>query len=313
MLELTLRGPSATTWGSPPGSCSPSCCLVCANCGKRGHTLRYCTEAITSIGIVCFRQRDGGLEYLMVRRKDSLCYVEFLRGKYQLEDVQYLTRMFTLMTDEERSRVLELPFEDLWASLWAEKGVLRYQKEFYESRGKFNALREGVGAPNGCTTNLSGIIALCSQALREPEWGFPKGRRNISETDMQCALREFGEECNLDAESVRVLHLPPHREVFRAMNGTNYRHVYYLAEYLGGDRDWGSLSRTQQREIGSVAWFPYEECVERISQRNPQRLELVADVHALLTKFVALRERVRQLWQESGMARPPENVRTLET
>jgi ADP-ribose pyrophosphatase YjhB (NUDIX family) len=28
----------------------------------------------------------------------------------------------------------------------------------------------------------------------EPEWGFPKGRRNYQEKDYECAVREFCEE-----------------------------------------------------------------------------------------------------------------------
>ena len=31
-----------------------------------------------------------------------------------------------------------------------------------------------------------------------PEWGFPKGRRNMHESDLDCAKREFEEETGID-------------------------------------------------------------------------------------------------------------------
>jgi 8-oxo-dGTP pyrophosphatase MutT (NUDIX family) len=37
----------------------------------------------------------------------------------------------------------------------------------------------------------------------EPEWGFPKGRRNYNEKDIDCALREFSEETGYSKYSLK--------------------------------------------------------------------------------------------------------------
>ena len=41
----------------------------------------------------------------------------------------------------------------------------------------------------------------------EPEWGFPKGRRNNKEKDINCAIREFYEETNFDNQDYQILNM----------------------------------------------------------------------------------------------------------
>ena len=55
---------------------------VCNNCGKSGHISNLCKLPIVSYGIVAFRICDGKPEYLMIRRKDTFGYIDFIRGKY---------------------------------------------------------------------------------------------------------------------------------------------------------------------------------------------------------------------------------------
>ncbi len=79
---------------------------------------------ITSFGVIIFRIHPvyGHREYLMIRRKDTLGYVDFLRGKYQVRenDVnrQYILNMFKQMTRNEKERIRTLPFDVLWNELW---------------------------------------------------------------------------------------------------------------------------------------------------------------------------------------------------
>ena len=63
----------------------------CNNCAKQGHLFNQCKMPITSIGIVAFRKMPSGArKYLMICRKDSLGYIEFLRGKYPLYNKEYI-------------------------------------------------------------------------------------------------------------------------------------------------------------------------------------------------------------------------------
>ena len=65
--------------------------IFCNNCGQRGHPFRDCKEPILSCGILLLRDRRslttisslpisaGNVEILMVRRKDSMSFAEFVR------------------------------------------------------------------------------------------------------------------------------------------------------------------------------------------------------------------------------------------
>jgi 8-oxo-dGTP pyrophosphatase MutT (NUDIX family) len=53
----------------------------------------------------------------------------------------------------------------------------------------------------------------------EPEWGFPKGRANANESEIETAIREFIEETGIKRENFRILkNLQYIDEVFRSEN-----------------------------------------------------------------------------------------------
>ena len=86
----------------------------CNNCGKHGHLFHQCKNPITSIGIIVFNNDNPEIEYLMIRRKDSLGYVDFIRGKYPLFNKRYLLNIIGEMTDEEKNKLLNNDFDVLW-------------------------------------------------------------------------------------------------------------------------------------------------------------------------------------------------------
>ena len=94
--------------------------VYCGNCGKVGHIYKHCNEPVISLGIILYRCTERGREYLMVMRKDSLGYVELIRGNYPLDDLEYLHNIFEEMTVLEKHRILQEDFTTLWNDLWVE-------------------------------------------------------------------------------------------------------------------------------------------------------------------------------------------------
>ena len=80
--------------------------VFCNNCGKNGHTFGNCKRPITSMGVICFRNKGDNLEYLCICRKDSLGYIDFLRGKYPLYDKDYILTLSNEMTTREKENLL---------------------------------------------------------------------------------------------------------------------------------------------------------------------------------------------------------------
>ena len=68
--------------------------INCNNCGKYGHNYNQCTVPITSYGVIAFRMNKQKIpEYLMICRKDTLGYIDFMRGKYIVQNKNYIMNM----------------------------------------------------------------------------------------------------------------------------------------------------------------------------------------------------------------------------
>lgn len=267
--------------------------ILCANCGCAGHVYRVCGHPVTSFGIVCYRwnKADPSIpEYLMVQRKDSLCFVEFIRGKYSLQNRNYIMKLFRSMTTAERNHICTLDFDNLWYGFWQTDHNRGFMKEYHQAKDKFKTLRLGYYLRD--TNNkvrldffsLDRVMKETTPDYEETEWGFPKGRRNINEKDLRCAMREFREETGIELKEVVIhTHIKPFEEVFTGCNRVRYRHVYYLAqlksdadEHLG---DVMELPSGNTREIRKVVWFGYDDAMEKIRPHNVERRELFRRLH----------------------------------
>ena len=107
--------------------------IYCGNCGKLGHTYRKCKLPITSCGIILYKNNkffeevkdeDGDIinnheryYFLLIRRKDTLGYVEFLRGKYDEMNEDYLVKIF-LMAIEIMAMVVAIIIRDFGLMLF---------------------------------------------------------------------------------------------------------------------------------------------------------------------------------------------------
>ena len=71
----------------------------CNNCGNKGHLYRNCRHPILSYGIFIYTKgKNGEYETILVERKDSLAYIEFLRGKYKyIRNKAYIQLLSTFL------------------------------------------------------------------------------------------------------------------------------------------------------------------------------------------------------------------------
>ena len=102
---------------------------TCNNCGKQGHSFHQCKLPITSYGVIVFRPSLDGLQFLMIRRKDSFGYIDFIRGKYSPYNIYQIQNIVNEMSLTEKQRILTEPFEDLWKTMWGETTNSQYKNE----------------------------------------------------------------------------------------------------------------------------------------------------------------------------------------
>ena len=255
----------------------------CNNCGKNGHLFHQCKNPITSIGIIAFtKDNSNNIEYLMIRRKDSLGYVDFMRGKYPLFNKRYLLNIIEEMTTEEKIKLLKYDFDHLWNELWGDYIGIQYRSEEKISKEKFNALKNGITLSQH-TYTLESLIRSCLEYWSEQEWGFAKGRRNFQEKDLNCALREFEEETGYNKKSLQVVqNIIPIEEIFTGSNYKSYKHKYYIAFI---NKDIKPINNYQRSEVSKVEWLSYDDCIKKIRPYNLERIDVLNNVNNILKKY----------------------------
>lgn len=259
----------------------------CNNCGKPGHLYHQCKLPITSYGVIAVRiNKEGQYEYLMIRRRDTLGYIDFMRGKYSIHNKDYIMNMLKQMTDYEKHKLKTMTFNDLWLGLWGTEALTnQYKSEESTSREKLESLREGIIIKNEIYT-ISDMIDECNEyeTWREPEWGFPKGRRNYQEKDYECALREFQEESGYSHRLLRnIVNILPYEEIFTGSNYKSYKHKYFVCFMNYEDTD--KEVKFEPTEVSKMEWKPYDNCIASIRSYNLEKRQLITNIHNTLTKF----------------------------
>jgi 8-oxo-dGTP pyrophosphatase MutT (NUDIX family) len=221
------------------------------------------------MGIVTYRYAPTGIEYLLVQRKDTLGYVDFLRGKYSETNEYQLNNIIREMTKKEIQDIQTKEYTELWYKLWNKVN------ESYDVKNeeKYNLIKHKKSH------------LLLNPEWEDPEWGFPKGRRNFKERDLDCAIREFEEETGYSRHHLDLIkNLNPFEEIFTGSNLKSYKHRYFLANMKYEDTL--NEKNYQKSEIGQMRWFSYEDAIQRIRPYNLERLELFHDIHRLIEKSV---------------------------
>lgn len=240
---------------------------VCSNCGRPGHFFRECRDPITSLGIIAFKRSTDSesINWLLIRRRVSIGYIEIMRGKYEVRDDAGIQILVDQATVDERQQLLFRSFPDLWRDLWNGAASRRYHQEYEQARAKFEVLRNSGRLATFCSTSTT--------TWTEPEWGFPKGRRSSAETEIKCALRETREEAGVPPEKLTVLmNEPPLLEEYRGSNGIYYRHRYWLASAPANLIVAMDPTNTdQRREVSDVRWCSLEEALTLIRPYNVEK------------------------------------------
>ena len=201
-----------------------------------------------------------------------MSFAEFMRGKYDPMNTEYVGRLVRNMTIAEQELISKSSFEDIWRTLWGDDHT---NGDYASSQAKFAQL------------DCQDLVANNPSSYAEPEWGFPKGRRVRGESDVDCAIREFGEETNISRDSYVVLKNIRLEETFEGLNGITYRHVYFVA--LLKKPELVNLAQRftpmQRREISGIAWKTFDECAGLVRPHHVQRHRMIQELRSVMETF----------------------------
>jgi 8-oxo-dGTP pyrophosphatase MutT (NUDIX family) len=296
----------------------------CNNCGKNNHEYKDCHDPITSYGIILVDFKDNIKEYkkyfnnqneinlnninngikinshsdieifsqisesivfLMIQRKHTLGYIEFIRGRYKIDNIDGIIHLFQQMTQNEINLISNNTFDNLWNYLWGNKTRNNsFQIEYEKAKEKFNILKneEDIGI-NFYTKNVTPIWKEC-------EWGFPKGRRSKQETNLICAKREFEEETDYNSSDYKILdYILPLVEDFVGTNGVKYRHVYYIG--INNKTNIQNIkininNQHQKNEIGNISFVSYNDSIKLIRPYHVAKKNVLTIVYNYVIEHI---------------------------
>lgn len=281
--------------------------VYCVNCGEKGHVVKDCDGPITSFGIIAFKMvynkedevNDKNrqltkilqdikeknqlkeeyseypkIKFLMIQRKDTMGYIDFIRGKYpddnDFEKIRLLNVCLREMIPEEKDNLINKTFDELWGDLWLNKNSKTFKNEYSAAKKKYEQL------------DVKRLVSDSETFFNFQEFSFPKGRRNMKENHISCAEREFYEETGYTKMHYDFIkNYPTITEEFVGTNGIRYRHIYYLVKMKDNipapklDRD----NIVQMGEVQNVGWFTYEECISLIRPYDIAKKKCIRKVY----------------------------------
>lgn len=244
-------------------------------------------RSIRSYGIILVRFINNYPEYLMVCRKSTYCYVDFLLGKYNERNIEYLKFMVKNMTYDERMAIATKPYEHLWRDLYS------------HSRPSIGAFYDYVATKFYKIRNTFLVLnASLACQYKHPEWGFPKGRPNQREDPFDCAGRELFEETCINRSTYNVLsEILPFEERYVGTNGIGYRNVFFIAKAGYNCKAYlDSTNSAQIREIGFIKWFPYDTAIRQFREHEESKRCVLERVNrAILNTYTLYNTKISKM------------------
>lgn len=282
--------------------------VYCANCGEKGHIYKECKGPITSFGIIAFKvvesredelndlnpnlrkilaetstsyrtysdlfvKKYPTIKYLLIQRKDTMGYIDFIRGKYPEDEIDKSNMLKTYlceMTKTERNNLLTKSFDELWDNLWVNHDSKCYKKEYEQAKRKFSQI------------DIPSLMEQTTSSWTFQEFGIPKGRRNMKEQNIACAEREFCEETGYSKGDYLFLHnYPTIQEEFTGTNGVQYRHVYYVVKMKKNSTTpkVDKNNKLQLGEVQNIGWFTFDQCMHIVRPYDTEKKKVLERVN----------------------------------
>lgn len=214
------------------------------------------TKEKKSAGVACLRKRDNKYQILLVSRRYTYAFDEFMHGNYNTHNNNEILKLLDGMTVDEKLILLSLDFLIVWYFWW--------MNNEYNSQAYFHMRNKYMSIINDNGKRLRALINKSKNGSRI--WEIPKGRRNRGESEIECAIRETKEETGLNKQDYKLLHLPPIKQSYVDTDIT-YTTNYFIAECLNDSNIRIQYDIETIGEISEIKWMSIEE-IRIIDQFN---------------------------------------------
>jgi 8-oxo-dGTP pyrophosphatase MutT (NUDIX family) len=257
------------------------------------------------VALCRYKNKDSGkVEMLLIKRRYTYEFFEFVFGRYKKNDSKHLIFLFNHMTYTEKICILNMKFSEMWYKVWLnnpEKSYFYGYKQMKEGKMLLDTKRKprkvqqwkGLGCyfkkKNKFETSFmkdSGkrLLSLIDASINaEAPWDIPKGHKFSTEKDLNAAKREFEEETGVDPKNYTILwHVDPIMISYQTQD-TIYKHYYYIATTKTQWNPKISFKKYNQvLEVECVKWVTKEDI--KFLQLNPQHHKRMIKLFNIILK-----------------------------
>jgi len=197
---------------------------------------------------------------LICLQRNSFEYMNFIRGTWKTSE--QLEILFSRMTLQEKDFIRNYTFDELWLDMW-----IQCSDEVWRTRAreKYKSIQEKIPYYLEKTEGKAETIL----------WGFPKGRKNLSETTRDCALREFSEETRIPYSLLKEVGTNLFfDEIYSGTNGKIYSTRYFVYSMptpllpLNCQTERCIRKSCVSDEIGELKWVTFEHAKKYLHERR---------------------------------------------
>jgi len=207
------------------------------------------------------------ISFLLIQRKHSFAFIEFIKGNYDVtSSFRCISHLTKEMTNDERNSILTMNYYELMEHVW-KIPIKRQYNNFKEY--KYNKIKilfsAKIKSEYNRTTN---------------DWGFPKGKSEHNESNLNAALREFKEETGINDRLLEVINdTSPYKENLLGTDFLHYEYNYYLS-YL----DDYSCMNSKSFEIGDIKMLKTTDAIGKFI-KNDIKSRYIYNINILVMNY----------------------------
>ena len=242
-----------------------------------------------SYGIACCKSTSTGVVLLLIKKRFTYAYFDFVFGKYDVKDTRKLRDLFGRMTYWEKMLIMEGDFNNMWNRLMNTNKNVKFVKSDIENcysakKQRFESLFR--------SDQRKLREALHNTPIADPIWELPKGHPIKGEKPIDTAIREFKEETGGTLADYDILY--DCRPIVQSYKSGKNTHIvtYFLAV---AHHNWvpklDFSSYEQTLEVECVRLLPLEQ-IKFLNHKQVNHKRMID----LASRTVALYRKHKPIW-----------------
>lgn len=223
-----------------------------------------------SYGMILYSDQFLETRFLIIQRRNTYEFEDLIRGKWN--SYGDLKNLVESLSEKEKKKMLKYDYSKLWNDVFFNYENTKVGNMVYQLAYKKYQQKEKM---------IKNLIESSGLSNKTSPWGFPKGRKEITDkTSRDTAIRELSEETTIDISDLIFLdHVRPIIELYIGKDGNEYKNTYYIAkaEILEVkkkkiNKD-GIKRNLISDEVNDMKWISYKDAKDYL---NPLQIEILS-------------------------------------